>query len=82
MNIGKNIKTLRKLHGITQIELAKKLKTEQRTISEWEINKRIPTIENLVEIATVFQESLDRLVMQELELTVQNKDSKTMKEKS
>lgn len=44
MSIGKNIKKLRLLNGLTQNELAFKLKVSNKTISSWEIDRTEPNM--------------------------------------
>ena len=46
-----NLKTLRKLKLLTQIELANKLGIRQSTLSYWELGKTIPTRNKLEELA-------------------------------
>ena len=36
MEIGKNIKRLRKMHGLTQEELAKQLDVSRAAVTQWE----------------------------------------------
>ncbi|WP_429247450.1 helix-turn-helix domain-containing protein [Lactococcus lactis subsp. lactis] len=56
------LKTLRKINGITQKELAEKLKIKQNSYSDWENGKSEPNIEMLVRIADYFDVSLDYLM--------------------
>lgn len=52
MTIGKNIKTARKIAGMTQKELAEKLKTSQQNLAQYENDKRKPKLETLEKIAS------------------------------
>ena len=63
MNIGQRIKILRKDHHLTQLELAKKLGKNQPHIVSWEKGEKIPSLPILKEIATLFNVSLDLLVL-------------------
>lgn len=60
MNIGENIRTLRKAEGWTQKELAERLnriglEISEKTISSWEINRTTPTIGFVEKLAEVFK---------------------------
>lgn len=59
---AEQLKTLRKINGITQKELAEKLKIKQNSYSDWENGKSEPNIEMLVRIADYFDVSLDYLM--------------------
>lgn len=56
---AEQLKTLRKINGLTQKELAEKLKIKQNSYSDWENGKSEPNIEMLVRIADYFDVSLD-----------------------
>lgn len=56
------LKTLRKINGLTQKELAEKLKIKQNLYSDWENGKSEPNIEMLVRISDYFDVSLDYLM--------------------
>ena len=51
MQIGHNIKNLRKAAGLTQKQLGEKLGISFQSIAQWETGKRIPKIETLRKIA-------------------------------
>lgn len=57
-----NLKKLRKVKGLSQIELAKKLGVSQETVSKWESGKVIPDIKNLISMKTIFNVSIDYLL--------------------
>jgi transcriptional regulator with XRE-family HTH domain len=59
---AEQLKTLRKINGLTQKELAEKLKIKQNSHSDWENGKSEPNIEMLVRIADYFDVSLDYLL--------------------
>ncbi|MCM6851672.1 helix-turn-helix domain-containing protein [Lactococcus lactis] len=59
---NEQLKTLRKINGLTQKELAEKLKIKQNSYSDWENGKSEPNIEMLVRIADYFDVSLDYLL--------------------
>ena len=60
--VAKNITELRLLHNMTQLELAEKLNYSDKTVSNWERAESTPDISVLVEIAELFEVSLDELV--------------------
>ncbi|MDR9866431.1 helix-turn-helix transcriptional regulator [Lactococcus cremoris] len=59
---AEQLKTLRKINGLTQKELAEKLKIKQNSYRDWENGKSEPNIEMLVRIADYFDVSLDYLM--------------------
>lgn len=56
------IKQLRKDEGITQSELANKLKCSLSKIAMWETEKREPTKDDLINLSIVFDVSIDYLL--------------------
>ncbi len=71
--IGKNIMQLRKMSGMTQLELAEKLNYSDKSISKWEQGNGIPDVRILVQISEVFNVSLDDLVHERSERPVMPK---------
>jgi transcriptional regulator with XRE-family HTH domain len=57
--IGERIKQLRNQKGLTQIELAKQMSVGNSTISNWESDRRLPSIAELGRLASFFGVSLD-----------------------
>ena len=57
-----NLITLRKLHNISQEELAERVGISRQTLSKYETGESIPDIEKTKAIADVFGVSLDDLV--------------------
>lgn len=53
--LGDRIKFLRKERNLTQVDLAKKLKVTQSTISKWEKEEVVPDLYNLEMMARVFK---------------------------
>lgn len=64
-NLAKNIATLRILNNMTQMELGEKLNYSDKTVSKWERAESTPDISVLVEMAELFDVSLDDLVRSE-----------------
>lgn len=67
MNIGNKIKTYRKVRGLSQEALAKKVYVSRQTISNWETNKGYPDIQNILLLSVLFDVSVDELVKGDLE---------------
>ncbi len=68
--IGKNITRLRKLFGMTQLELAEKLNYSDKSVSKWEQGNGIPDVRILVQLAELFNVSVDDLVREHKEKPV------------
>ncbi len=76
MLIGETILKFRKQKGISQEELAEKMYVTRQTVSQWETNQTLPTIENLVRLKEIFGVALDRIVCDdEVEVSKCNADS-------
>ena len=65
IKINNNIAELRKKEGMTQEELAKQLRVSNQAVSKWEAGKCCPDIELLPEIASLFNVSIDELLLGE-----------------
>ncbi len=61
INIGKNIKSLRRRTLLTQSQLAESLGISAQAVSKWENGTSLPDIMLLPEIARVFGVSIDEL---------------------
>ena len=59
MEIGHVIAKLREKKGISQKELANILNVSAGAVALWEVNKRCPSLESLVNIADFFNVSMD-----------------------
>ena len=59
---GKNLKQLREIAKIGQIQLAKALGVSKGIISMWENGLREPTMSSLISLAKFFDVSIDYLV--------------------
>ena len=57
-----NIRTLRKKHGLTQAELAKKLHVHQTAVSQWEKGRTFPDLEQLKELSVLFDVPMECIV--------------------
>ena len=61
-DIGVNIKKLRKERGLTQNDIAEKLFTTPQNVSRVESGDGEPTVEMLINMADIFNVSVDTLV--------------------
>ena len=61
LNIGDNIKRIRKEKGLTQKQLAKKLGVSQQNLAQYESNKRYPKLATARKIATALDVYLSDL---------------------
>jgi len=77
MDFGMQIKKLRSSRKLTQEQLAKKLNVSRQTISSWENNRNLPDLGMVVQIAKIFELSLDQLILGDPTMT-----SKLMKDGS
>lgn len=59
---GEIIKNLRTTRGLNQVQLANDLDVSKQTISNWENNNILPSIEMLIKIAQLFSVSTDYLL--------------------
>ena len=66
--LNENIKKLRTLHNLSQVQLASALGVSKQCVSNWENDNVQPSIEMLIKIAKFFNVSCDYL----LDLTSDN----------
>ena len=59
--LSSNIAKMRKRHGLTQIEFAKKLHVTQSAVSHWESGRSMPDTTQLFNIAQLFGVTVDEL---------------------
>ncbi|MFG6326976.1 MAG: helix-turn-helix domain-containing protein [Lachnospiraceae bacterium] len=74
MDLGINIKSLRKEKGLTQEQLAYELGVSPQAISRWENNITYPDISMLPMLADYFEVSLDRLMGRGKECNVSERE--------
>lgn len=65
--IGPNMRTARLKRGWSQAELAARLGRTQTAVSYWEAGKRLPGLDDLVDLAGVFEVSADELLQEPVE---------------
>ncbi len=56
------IAELRKSYGITQSELGRKLGVTRSAVNSWEMGLSIPQLKHVIEMARIFNTTLDSLV--------------------
>lgn len=64
-----NIAEERKKLEMTQTELAEKLNVGQSSVALWETGKNYPTVKKLLQIAEIFDCTLDDLVSKDIKST-------------
>lgn len=62
MTVGERLQQYRKLHNLSQEELAKQLFVTRQTISLWETDQTLPTIDNLVRLKDILEISIDDIL--------------------
>ena len=62
MTTGEKINYYRKQLGLSQEELGQKLLVSRQTISLWEKDQTVPTIDNLIRLKEIFGVSVDELL--------------------
>lgn len=62
MTVGESIQKCRKELGLSQEELGQKLFVSRQTVSQWEKDQTVPTIDNLVRLKEVFGVSVDEIL--------------------
>lgn len=61
-DFGLNLKKLREEKGYSQAQLSRKLNVSKSSISKYESNQSMPSVETLTKIALIYGVSLDYLV--------------------
>ena len=62
LTVGENIKQYREKLGLSQEELGQKLFVSTQTVSLWEKDQTLPTIENLRRLKEIFNTSVDEIL--------------------
>lgn len=68
MRFNNKLKVLRKQYNLTQEELAERLDVSRQAITKWESGEGMPDIDNLKQIAELFETTIDDLVADEKEV--------------
>lgn len=62
MELAQRLAEARKARGLSQAEAAERLGVSRQAISRWETGAGIPALDNLMQLGTLYQVSLDALV--------------------
>ena len=68
--VGTNIAKYRKMHDMTQLELAEMINFSDKSVSKWERGEGIPDVEVLKNICDIFGVTLNDMVVENSELKV------------
>ena len=63
MSLSKKIYELRKVHNLSQEQLAEMVNVSRQSISKWESGETIPEIERVIALSKVFNVSTDYLLL-------------------
>jgi Predicted transcriptional regulators len=74
MKIGDQLQKQRKLHHMSQNELAEKLHLTRQSISKWENGTTLPSFASVIAISEIFGVSLDELIKGDVALMDKLKD--------
>ena len=66
LKINENIAALRKKQGLSQVALAGRLRISNQAISKWELGKCYPDIILLPALSSLFDISIDELLLGDL----------------
>ena len=70
--LGEKLMRLRKKQGYSQQEVADKLSVSRQTISNWECDQALPAVDKAMELAQLYNISLDDLMENEIEKLKKN----------
>lgn len=73
MTVGEKIQYYRKKIGLSQEELGQKMLVSRQTVSLWEMDKTLPTVDNLIRLKEIFSVSIDD-ILSEAEPIKENKN--------
>ena len=62
MNFGQNLRNLRKSKGISQEELAERVRVSRQSVSKWETGEAYPEMNNILELCKIFHCHINDLV--------------------
>ncbi len=70
MTIGENIKKLRAIHKVSQIQLAKFLDVTDKAVSSWENNLKTPRMTTINKIAEYFKVSISTIIENDVDISI------------
>ena len=71
MTVGEKIQFYRKKIGLSQEELGQKILVSRQTVSLWEMDKTLPTVDNLIRLKEIFSVSIDDILCQAEPITIE-----------
>ena len=74
MTIGERIQQYRKKLGLSQEELGQTLFVSRQTVSQWETDQTMPTVDNLLRLKELFGVSVDEILEGQTEETADDKE--------
>ena len=63
MDLSRKIYELRKASGMSQEQLAEKIKVSRQSVSKWESGESLPDIDRLPELSRIFHVTIDSLLI-------------------
>ena len=81
MTTGEKIQNLRQKKGWSQERLGQELNLSRQSISKWESGTATPTVDNLKELAKIFDVSVDSLLGNEINILEKDKKEENRKDK-
>lgn len=76
--LGEKLMRLRKKHGYSQQEVADLISVTRQTISNWESDQGIPTLDKARMLANLYNVSLDDLTENDVEVIIKEKAKKDL----
>ena len=73
-----NLKLYRKQHGFTQEYIAEKIGVSRQAVAKWERGETVPSIENVMALADLYEISVDSLVRNLVKVLPESNDGKYM----
>ncbi|MBR3324102.1 helix-turn-helix transcriptional regulator [Candidatus Saccharibacteria bacterium] len=80
MLFNDKLKKIRGEYNLTQEELAEKLDVSRQAITKWESGEGMPDVENLKQLAILFNTTLDELIMEDKKVLIPEKRYKYIEE--
>jgi len=76
MTVGEKIQFYRKKLGLSQEALGQKMLVSRQTVSLWEMDKTLPTVDNLILLKEIFSVSIDDILSNEESIEEKVKEPK------
>jgi len=76
MNLSDNLKKIRKMHNLSQEELAEKLNVSRQSVSKWESNQAYPEMDKMIQLCKMFNLNIDDLLNNDIGEVTDTKKAK------